>query len=259
MPEGTTPERKWAGKYESPEALEKGFDNLVREVDKIRAEKLAAEAKAIANERLVGEMKGIYEAQREKRDRAPVVRDGEFDESALQAMIDERLAPLAKQVSDMPRALEGALGAILAPVAAQNAAAGEFFASDEVDAKFDQREMASFLRRNARIADTFKKLTTNPETAPDAYEYVYSMWKATVAPKSAVDAGKKRDAGTTPATGGPPAEMGEAESKSLNALAKRARVTRDDRDIVAYMKARLEGTRELGDLKDLAAEKGWRE
>lgn len=259
-------ERLLAGKYKTPDELEKGFQNLVAEISKIKSEKQAVQVKAEANERLIAELKGLYEAQQAQAIQAKQPRvvdsEGELNEAGLMALIEQQIAPVRKAIAEVPNVIHETITQVFRPVAAQNQAASDFFGRDDLEGDFSIDAMNRFLGRNPGIKETFDVLAGNPQTAGKAYEYAYTTWKATAKPSNAVSESRKRDAGTTPKAAGPPLEIpgeGQPDAKALAELAAKARRSLDPLDQVAYLKARLEGTAELEDLRDVARQRGWRE
>jgi len=261
----TTSDKKWGGKYSSPEELEKGFQSLVNEITKIKAEKEVASTKALANERLVEEMKHMYAAQAAANQPSPkpIYNDGQLDENALLGFIDSKIKQVEAKLAEVPSTITQTLQSLFGPMQAVSAASNEFFARDDLDESFSAEVMNKFLARNPGIRKVYDVMVANPQTAAEAYEYAYGQWRTTRPTSgSAVDANKKRDAGTTPRSGGTPLDIpgeGQPDAKALAELARKARRSADPVDQLAYFKARLEGTGEIEDLRKIAQEKGWRE
>ena len=262
------PEKKWGGKYTSPEEMEKGYSNLMQEIARVKEQATSSAARADALDRYNKQLEGALtqiQANPGTQGRAtskPLVdEDGRLDEAALIGLIDNQLKPMREEMKSVPRVIQETLGGLLAPVQKQVAASSAFWAREDVEkAKFSQAEMKRFLDSNDPIRGVYESLLTNPETSGQAYDYAFSVWAST-RPKaqSSVSEERKMRAGQPSPSAGPPAQTPEEEGswKRIQALENAAVATRDPEIIKQALNERFKGTKIMEDLQQYAEEHGY--
>jgi len=254
-----------AGKYKSPEELEKGYSELMREIARVKEEGLKTAAKAEAYEQYSKQLEGALTKVGPANPapaRALVDEDGRLDEAALLGLIDRELKPVREQMGKLPEVIENTLGQILAPVTKQAQVSAAFWGRDDVEkSKFSQAEMSRFLGANDGVRKTYESLLKNPETTEEAYTYAFTTWAATrPSPSSAVDERKKTSAGHPAVSAGPTAQGPEDEGswKRIRELENAAQATRDPALIQEALKERFKGTKLMEDLENYANEHGYK-
>lgn len=264
MSEGTTP--KLAGKYTSVEELEKGYSELMREIARVKDSGAQQAARAEALDRYSKQLEatlGQFANQTTPPQQANLMDDnGQLNERALQALIDQRLKPIEEQVKQIPTTIQESIVGVFAPVQRQMASAATFWSRTDVeDSKFSQAELTRFTQSNDGIRKVYETLLQNPETAESAYDYAFTQWKATRQPgQSRVNPSAKLAAGQPSSMGGPPLASPEDEGswKRIQALEAEAAQTGNQHAAVEALKERLKGTKMLQDLQNYAEEKGWK-
>jgi hypothetical protein len=261
------PAKKWAGKYENPDELEKGYSELMREIARVKEQGVQVAARADALDRYNKQLEGAITqiqanpGQGRNTPRPLVDEDGRLDEAALENAINSRLKPLQDQLASVPRVIQETLGGLLGPVQKQVAASSAFWAREDVEkSKFSQAEMRRFLDGNDPIRGVYETILANPETAEKAYDYAFSVWAST-RPKahSKIDEGRKLSAGQPTPSAGPTAQSPEEEGswKRIQSLEAQASFTRDPGVIQAALGERFKGSKIMEDLNRYAEEKGY--
>ena len=256
--------RKYANKYDSPDELEKGYMNLVPEFDRVKSEaRVAAERAAAAEERArLAEAQAQaatrvfqdFQESMKQKDDPRFIRDGEFDDRALQQYIDAKLMGVEKKLSSVGEIVDEKLRAILTPFS--RAQEGKMvYAQDNPE--FDDPTIQRFLSSNPGINRTFQRLVstaTTKEEAAEAYAYAHGAFRATMPKTSAVDEGRKRDAGAPqPAAGPSLAGQGDgaASAEQLRALAVRAQNTYAPEDELALAREFFKGSKVLQEIDSM--------
>lgn len=252
--------KKWAnGKYSTPEEMEQGLMNLVPEFDRIKQEARASQERAMRAEAEAKAAREVFEAfqeqmrsQREEPQSQSFYReDGSLDDRAIQGYIDKRLAGVEKKLSGVGEIVEERLRGIFQPFTAAQAAKTEYVGQHP---DYDDNVINKFLAANPGINRTFQRLVGNPETAESAYEYAHGMFKASMPKTSAVDEGKKRDAGAPAPASGPSLATDNPEAPTaehLRQLAIRAQNTYSPEDELQFAKDYFKGTKVLSDIESL--------
>lgn len=154
--EKSAPSRRYAGKYESVEELEKGYWNSAQE-----AQRIAAENKALRD--LVTSQQRVNPAERaeERKNYAEELREAAIPVDALDAYIDERAQRLVR--------------AAFEPLARGAQARSEVM-SEYPEYETKEKDMAQFLSANPRVNDEFQKMM-NAGLERAAMEYVFLQFE----------------------------------------------------------------------------------
>lgn len=247
--------RKWAGKYDSPEAMEQGLMNMVNEFDRIKQEAQRADDRARTAEAQAKAVQAVWEQFQEQikdqRPTAPVVDFQGDDPREIQRYIDAQAAALSKKFEDIPRLIDSRLQAILQPFSKAQEAKTTY-ASQNPD--YDDNAINKFLTQNPGIKKTFDRFVSNPDTAEGAYDYAWTKYKASLPKTSGVDETKKRDAGAPAPGSGPSLASENSETGSLErlkALAARAQNSFSVEDELEAAKELFKGSKLLKDIEDM--------
>lgn len=214
-PSPQTPAKRWAGKYDSPEALEQGYANLVPAFEQIKQEARADRQRA---DELSGQVKLLTEALTQT---APVTPPSleRLDEGEIQRYIDARLAPVEKKLDAIPGQISSTLRSVLEPLTQVQNAKSTYLSENQ---DYDDGAIQKFLAMNPGINKTYQTiLSTGSENAGQAFKYAHDCFKNANPTKSAVNTDAKRDAGVPNQSPGPPVEI-PGEGPSAGDLAQRS-------------------------------------
>lgn len=215
MTDGTTPQKKWAGKYESAEALEQGYTNLVPHLDQVKQEAEMARRQAAQYE---GQVKLLTEAL--EMTRTMPASSPTYDDTDPRAYIDARFTEVKKTLDGLPRLLDERLRAVIEPITQTQNAQSAYMAQNP---DYDPGSVQKFLALNPGINKSYQAmLSLGPEHAEAAFDYAYNSFRQSLPQRtSAVDQGRKADAGI-PKTAVPAAPEIPGEGPSAEALANKA-------------------------------------
>ena len=161
--------------------------------------------------------------------------DGDVTADTAKAYIDSLIAPIQQTVGELPNAMRQTLTEFMRPYQVQNEARNQFFGQDfNTDKEKFASEMPKFLMQNPGINKSFEMLSSNSDTANQAYDFAFQLWQAKQpSAPTAIDEAAKAASGNIPSTPGPPAtlpgesinnqeliKMGIAAGESFNPQAK---------------------------------------
>ncbi len=241
---GTTPKNGELifGKFTSMEEAAKGYQAQIDELNKRGQQNTLLTNQVNSSDQTNKALTDLLERQNTSAVAPSVERvniqdsDGDMTPETVAAFIESRIAPIQQSVGELPNTVRQTMQEFMQPAIAQNEARNTFFGQDSANqdrVKFGQ-ELPTFSMQNPGINKTFEMLSSNPETANQAYEYMYDMWKAKQpSATTAIDEGAKANMGLIPSTPGPPAtlpgesidsqeliKMGLAAGESMNPQAK---------------------------------------
>src|SRR3989304_7530968 len=130
-PQGTTPkeEQLFFGKYKSVEEAEKGFSNLVGELNRFKQSTTELQVRLDATQKLQSEYEKLLARQEPTAKPASFVdEDGHLDAEALLRAIDSRLTSVDKKFEKVPELVAGTVQQLLQPLAGAGAAKEQRFA-----------------------------------------------------------------------------------------------------------------------------------
>ena len=274
-------QKLWAGKYKTPEEMEKGLANLVADNQRIKqeAEQRAAalsqaQAAAMAQEKLNQKMADLLErtAAQQVQQTQPSLIDpdtGQMNVDAFLQYQQKRDEDIRSQISSIPNMVNEQFSQLLAPLASAQEAQGRFFSREDIDKRFDPVQMQAVLARNTGLRKMYDlaMAQNDPSLQEEGIKTVYAAWKETVGPleqaRNAIDASAKLSATEPNSSGGPPPVLpgdGQADQEKLHKLADRAQTTGTFLDRQAYLKEHLKGSSlegALSRMKEQAIEAGW--
>jgi len=218
---GTTPNNGELifGKYASMEEAAKGYEEAQRELSKRGQQNQQLQNTAAAQQETANQYKELLERVMNNQAVAPSAerqqvdvydKDGDITGDTVKAYIASQIAPIQQTVTDLPNAMRQTMQEFIKPYQVQTEGRNKFFGSDPSDSQREKflAEMPSYLLRNQGINKSFEMLSANPETATDAFDVVYKLWKADQpAATTAVDEAARAASGRIPSTPGPPATL----------------------------------------------------
>ena len=224
---GTTPNNGELifGKYPNMDEAKKGFEEAQRELSKRGQQNQQLQSMVTAQQETANQYKELLErmttqavAPSAERQAVDVYdKDGDITGDTVKAYIASQIAPIQQTVTELPNVMRQTMQEFAKPYQIQTEGRNKFFGSDPSDSQREKflAEMPSYLLRNQGINKSFEMLSANPETASDAYDVVYKLWKAdNPAATTAVDESAKAASGRIPSTPGPPATLpGETVDK----------------------------------------------
>ena len=257
---GTTPNQQGSelifGKYKNLEEASRGYNELVNEASKrsqqtsnLEQQLNASKAATAAYEKLIDQMKqGSWQPSAPVPEPSLTDLDGDITPDSLRGYLDARLRPIQDSIQNIPASVESAtttaLERLLAPVQTANNARMSFFNRPEVDGQFES-EMDRFLSRNPGINKSFQILAQNPETAEQAHEMAYKIWKSEKPTGEAINRDDKVAASGLPDVPGNIMTLpGDNTSKQgLMEMGIQSSQNPDGRAKVDFMKQYLKGTK----------------
>lgn len=245
--QGTTP-RKWAGKYDSPEEMEKGMMNLIPAFDEIKQE--AARSQKAASQAM--EAAQLYQEQvhtlTEAFTKMNQTPEEPLDDRGVQAYIDRRMQGVEKSIQALPGLIDSRLKALVEPLAAvQNAKLAYMGQNSD----FDEGAVQKFLAVNPSINKVYQRLLSDPDSAGDAFKYVHDMYRGSVQ-KPGPDLDRKREAGSPRPSAGPPAEIpgsDESNAQQVREMGLRAQRSFSTDDELSFAKAYFNGSKVAAEIE----------
>lgn len=248
------------GKYKTIEEAERGFRNLVSEADKWKAVAATGQEQLKLMKEVNETLKASSVTNAVAGREAPALRltndDGNIDANAIEQLLDAKQKPLIDAMRQIPKLIQEEVRGFLAPIQGSLKAKQDFFAREDVSAKFTDAELQKVLQRNPGINSAFELMLGNPETQGKAYEVAYDLWRATSGAASEGNnsrrAAAKRDAAEPVAQGGPPLATGtEPNAEALAKLAEHSQNIMGPDSELAFAREWIKGTAIEKDIEKL--------